>query len=76
MFITPPNKKWFPGVVKEYLGHRSYKIQTPYGFHIIDVAERRKDPCCSLFKSTNFFGIGSLYMVQMGFFPQNYTHTY
>ena len=23
MFITPPNKKWFPAVVKEYLGHRS-----------------------------------------------------
>ena len=31
MFITPPNKKWFPAVVKEYLGHRSYKIQTPDG---------------------------------------------
>ena len=31
MFITPPNKKWFPAVVKEYLGHRSYKIKTPEG---------------------------------------------
>ena len=31
MFITPPNKKWFPAVVKEYLGHRSYRIQTPGG---------------------------------------------
>ena len=29
-FITP-NKKWFPAVVKEYVGHRSYKIQTPDG---------------------------------------------
>ena len=29
--ISITNKKWFPAVVKEYLGHRSYKIQTPDG---------------------------------------------
>ena len=31
MFITPPNKTWLPAKIKEYLGHRSYKIQTPDG---------------------------------------------
>ena len=29
MFTTPPNKKWYPAVIEEYLGYRSYKIQTP-----------------------------------------------
>ena len=31
MFITPPEKTWVPAVIKEYLGHRSYKVQTVDG---------------------------------------------
>ena len=31
MFITPPEKTWVPTVIKEYLGHRSYKVQTVDG---------------------------------------------
>ena len=31
MYITPPNKKWFPAVVIEHLGHRSYKIKAADG---------------------------------------------
>ena len=31
MYITPPNKKWYPAVVTEYLGHRSYKIKAADG---------------------------------------------
>ena len=27
MFTTPLNKKWYPAVIEEYLGYRSYKIQ-------------------------------------------------
>ena len=27
MFTTPPNKKWYPAVIEEYLGYRSYKIR-------------------------------------------------
>ena len=26
MFTTPLNKKWYPSVIEEYLGYRSYKI--------------------------------------------------
>ena len=26
MFTTPPNKKWYPAIVEEYLGYRSYRI--------------------------------------------------
>ena len=29
MFTTLPNKKWYPAVVKEYLGYWSYRIRTP-----------------------------------------------
>ena len=31
MFITPPEKGWHPAIIQEYLGHRSYKVQTPDG---------------------------------------------
>ena len=31
MFITPPNKKWFPATIVEHLGHRSYKIKAADG---------------------------------------------
>ena len=31
MFITPPEKRWHPAIIQEYLGHRSYKVQTPDG---------------------------------------------
>ena len=27
MFTTPLNKKWYPAVIEEYLGYRSYKIR-------------------------------------------------
>ena len=29
MFTTPPNKKWYPAIVEEYLGYRSYRIRAP-----------------------------------------------
>ena len=31
MFITPPEKRWHPAIIQEYLGHWSYKVQTPDG---------------------------------------------
>ena len=31
MFITPPEKRWHPAIIQEYLGHQSYKVQTPDG---------------------------------------------
>jgi hypothetical protein len=31
MFITPPNKTWHPAKIKEYLGYRSYRVQTSEG---------------------------------------------
>ena len=30
-FITPPEKRWHPAIIREYLGHQSYKVQTPDG---------------------------------------------
>ena len=29
MFITPPEKRWHPAIIQEYLGHWSYKVRTP-----------------------------------------------
>ena len=29
MFMTPPEKRLHPAIIQEYLGHRSYKVQTP-----------------------------------------------
>ena len=26
MFITPPEKRWHPAIIQEYLGHWSYKV--------------------------------------------------
>ena len=31
MFTTPPEKRWHPAIIEEYLGHWSYKVQTPDG---------------------------------------------
>ena len=31
MFITPPEKRWHPDNIQEYLGHQSCKVQTPDG---------------------------------------------
>ena len=31
MFITPPEKRWHPAIIQEYLGHQSYKFLTPDG---------------------------------------------
>ena len=31
MFITPPEKRWHPAIIQEYLDHRSYKVRTPDG---------------------------------------------
>ena len=31
MFITPPEKRWHPAIIQEYMGHQSYKVQTPDG---------------------------------------------
>ena len=31
MFITPPEKRRHPAIIQEYLGHQSYKVQTPDG---------------------------------------------
>ena len=31
MFITPPEKRWHPAIIQEYLGHQSYKVRTPDG---------------------------------------------
>ena len=31
MFISPPEKRWHPAIIQEYLGHWSYKVRTPDG---------------------------------------------
>ena len=31
MFITPPDKRWHPAIIQEYLSHWSYKVRTPDG---------------------------------------------